>query len=123
MCLSKSLFFKSVFCIQNTDKIEFVATEHFWMSGMYWGLSALHLLGREGDVEEEAIVSWVLSCRHVTGGFGGSPRNDPHLLYTLSAVQILALYNKLDLLDSEEITKCRQHAWLMYSYKISCTHA
>ncbi|GAX76230.1 hypothetical protein CEUSTIGMA_g3674.t1 [Chlamydomonas eustigma] len=90
---------------ENTDKIEFVATEHFWMSGMYWGLSALHLLGHENDVEEEAIISWVLSCKHSSGGFGGSPRNDPHLLYTLSAVQILALYNKLDLLDSEEISK------------------
>ena len=28
--------------------MEAVATEHFWMSGIYWGLAAMHLLGRWG---------------------------------------------------------------------------
>ncbi|GFH29111.1 geranylgeranyl transferase type-2 subunit beta, partial [Haematococcus lacustris] len=88
---------------ENTDKIEFVATEHFWMSGMYWGLTAMSLLGKLEDMDEAAITSWVLSCQHECGGFGGSSRNDPHLLYTLSAVQILALYDKLHLVDAQRI--------------------
>lgn len=31
--------------------------------------------------------------------FGGSVGHDPHLLYTLSAIQILALFDKLDLIS------------------------
>lgn len=38
-----------------------------------------------------------------TGGFGGSEGHDAHLLYTLSAVQILALYDKLSLLDADRV--------------------
>jgi hypothetical protein len=78
------------------------------MSGMYWGLTALYLLDRLGDLDQQTIIDWVLSCRNKDcGGFGSSPRNDPHLLYTLSAVQILALYDRLDLLDADQIAKCK----------------
>lgn len=76
------------------------------MSGMYWGLTAMHLLGRLHEMDEDAIVAWVLRCQHTGGGFGGSERNDPHMLYTLSAVQILALYDKLDLLDADRVVAC-----------------
>jgi geranylgeranyl transferase type-2 subunit beta len=94
--------------MQATDKIEFVATEHFWMSGMYWGLTALYLLDRLHEVDRQAIIDWVLSCKKDNGGFGSSPRNDPHLLPTLSALQILALYDCLDLVKGEEITRCER---------------
>eukprot|EP00983_Pelagomonas_calceolata_P068335 1149880-Pelagomonas_calceolata.AAC.3 len=55
----------------------------------------------------QAIVPWVLSCQHSNGGFGGSSRNDPHMLYTLSAVQILALCNQLDLVDADKVANCK----------------
>ena len=48
----------------------------------------------------------VLQCQKANAGFGGSPRHDPHILYTLSAVQILALYNKTDLLDADAVAAC-----------------
>lgn len=76
------------------------------MSGMYWGLTALYLLDRLQDLDPQPILDWVMSCRHENGGFGGSPRNDPHMLYTLSAVQILALYDRLDLVDADAVAKC-----------------
>ncbi len=107
---------------QNTDKIEFVATEHFWMSGMYWGLTAMHLLGRLHEMDQEAIVSWVLSCQHPCGGFGGSARNDPHLLYTLSAVQILALYDRLGELDADKVMSC-ESARTAHRSRIQAGHA
>ena len=34
------------------------------------------------------------------GGFAGNIGHDPHLLYTLSAVQVLALFDKLNVLDA-----------------------
>lgn len=54
-------------------------------------------------MDQEAIVSWVMCCQQPCGGFSASERNDPHLLSTLSAVQILALFDKLDLLDRPKV--------------------
>ena len=53
-----------------------------------------------------ATLLQVLHCQKPSAGFGGSPRHDPHILYTLSAVQILALYNKTDLLDADAVAAC-----------------
>ena len=76
------------------------------MSGVYWGVAALHLLGRPELLDRDGIVKWVLSCQHPTGGFGGSERHDPHILYTLSAVQILAMYGELGRVDADAISSC-----------------
>ena len=73
---------------EDKDTIEYVLTEHLRMSGVYWGLTGMHLLGRLGDMDGEAIVEWVMRCWHDCGGFGGSEGHDPHILYTLSAVQV-----------------------------------
>jgi geranylgeranyl transferase type-2 subunit beta len=40
------------------------------------------------------------------GGFAGNVGHDPHILYTLSAVQVLALFNKLDVVDVDKVTTC-----------------
>ena len=42
----------------------------------------------------------------MAGGFGGNVGHDPHLLYTLSAVQILALFDRIDVLDVEKVANC-----------------
>ena len=52
----------------------------------------------------------VMKCQHASGGFGGSERNDPHLLYTLSALQVLALYNKLDVVNADQVVSCEWKA-------------
>jgi len=36
------------------------------------------------------MVDFVVSCLHPHGGFGAAPGHDAHMLYTVSAVQILA---------------------------------
>lgn len=41
----------------------------------------------------------MISCQHETGGFGAAPGHDAHMLYTVSAVQILASIEALDELD------------------------
>lgn len=40
------------------------------------------------------------------GGFSGNVGHDPHVLYTISAVQILALFDKLDVLDIDKVSSC-----------------
>ena len=52
-------------------------------------------------------LAWqVLRCQHSCGGFGGSERHDAHLLYTLSAIQVLALYDKLHLINADQVSSC-----------------
>jgi len=76
------------------------------MNGAYWGLTTLHLLGKLDTVDVHEVVSWIISCQHDEGGFGGNVGHDPHILYTLSAVQVLALFNKLDVIDVDKVTNC-----------------
>jgi len=47
----------------------------------------------------------VLRCQHENGGFGGNIDHDPHMLYTLSALQILVIFDKLDLVDREKVIR------------------
>lgn len=84
-----------------TETFEYVATEHLRMSGIYWGLSAMALMGREIEMQVGEIVDWVLKCQHSNGGFGGNIDHDPHILYTLSAIQILAMSDALDRIDAD----------------------
>ena len=56
---------------------------------------ALHGLKRPNDGRESAAPA--------QGGFGGNIDHDPCLLYTLSAVQILALLDRMDLLDYDAV--------------------
>jgi len=78
-------------------------TEHLRMSGIYWTYTALSLLvspseanliiGNEpSSTELPRMVDWVLKCYDTkSGGFGGNVGHDGHLLYTLSALQILII--------------------------------
>ncbi|CAM8921860.1 unnamed protein product [Rhodiola kirilowii] len=74
------------------------------MNGAYWGLTTLDLLGKLDAVDVDEIVSWIISCQHECGRFGGNVGHDPHILYTLSAVQVLALFDKLDVLDNDLVS-------------------
>mmetsp|Transcript_20837 Transcript_20837/g.29964 ORF Transcript_20837/g.29964 Transcript_20837/m.29964 type:complete len:363 (-) Transcript_20837:106-1194(-) len=87
----------------DTESFEYTVSQHFRMSGIYWGLTAMSLLGKDlsCEMDVESISSWVMQCQdEESGGFGGSLNHDPHILYTLSALQILALCDRLNLIDS-----------------------
>lgn len=91
------------------------------MNGLYWGLTALHLMGRPEALPREETIKFVLSCQHQDGGFGAAPRHDAHLLSTVSAIQILATINALDELDKRahgkaRVGKCEQclrYTWML----------
>eukprot|EP01087_Luapelamoeba_hula_P021564 TRINITY_DN7571_c0_g1_i1.p1 TRINITY_DN7571_c0_g1~~TRINITY_DN7571_c0_g1_i1.p1 ORF type:complete len:350 (-),score=42.32 TRINITY_DN7571_c0_g1_i1:18-1067(-) len=90
---------------QKKESFEYWVTEHLRMSAMYWGLcsldimNSLHLL----DPFKEGIIQWILKCQHPNGSFGGNMNHDGHLLYTLSAVQILAMLDAMDRVDKKQI--------------------
>ena len=84
------------------SSFEYEISQHFRMSGIYWGLTAMSILGRDlaEEMDTAEIVKWVFQCQdEVSGGFGGSVGHDAHLLYTLSALQILALTKQMHQLE------------------------
>ncbi|XP_073046649.1 geranylgeranyl transferase type-2 subunit beta 1-like isoform X1 [Primulina eburnea] len=115
------------------DSFESVVMEHLRLNGAYWGLAALDIMGKLDAVDQDEVVSWIRQCQdesghkeglqnqapilkvststqaiqHVElpyGGFGGNIGHDPHILYTLSAIQVLALFDKIDVLDAEKVS-------------------
>ena len=75
------------------------------MSGIYWTLTALELGGAGNRLNKTEIVEFVKTCQHECGGFGASVSHDPHLLYTLSALQILVSYEAVDQIDVEKVVQ------------------
>jgi len=88
---------------KKTDTFEYYASEHLKMSAVYWGCMAMELMGSLDKMEKSAILEWLLACQHKNGGFGGNTGHDPHLLYTLSAVQIVVMFDALDKIDSAKV--------------------
>ncbi|TGZ83128.1 terpenoid cyclases/Protein prenyltransferase [Ascodesmis nigricans] len=85
------------------DSLEYWLTEHLRLSGVYWGLTALCLLGHPDALPRDDTIAFVKSCQHPCGGFGAHPGHDPHLLYTVSAIQILAIEDALDAIDQDAV--------------------
>lgn len=101
VCLLRSVGFTLLTNLQRRDELEYHLTEHLRLNGVYWGLNALHLLGKADGLPREATIEFVLSCQDPeTGGFGAAPGHDAHLLYTVSAVQILCLVDGVEELES-----------------------
>nr|CAB3265392.1 geranylgeranyl transferase type-2 subunit beta-like [Phallusia mammillata] len=84
---------------KDKNDYEYCMTEYLRLSGIFWGLTALDLLHSKNRLCEADIVEFVVSCQKECGGFGPSPRHDDSILYTLSAIQVLCTYDKLDKID------------------------
>ena len=71
-----------------TTPQEYCSTEFLRVSGVYWGLTAMDLMGQLHRMNKSEVVEFVKSCQRPSGGFGPTENHDAHLLYTLSAVQV-----------------------------------
>jgi hypothetical protein len=49
------------------------------------------------------------------GAFGAHPKHDGHLLSTLSAIQILAIQDSLDIVDTDRLVKCKPLLDILFS--------
>lgn len=83
------------------NELEYWLTEHLRLNGLYWGLVALHLMNRPDALPRDETIEFVLSCQHDNGGFGAAPGHDAHLLYTVSAVQILGMVDAFGILEEK----------------------
>ena len=50
---------KELISLQDNSSLEYHLTEHFRLSGIYWGMTALYLVHKLDIVDGEAIVQWV----------------------------------------------------------------
>ena len=105
--------------LDKPSSYEGAVTEHLRMSGIYWTYAALSLLVQRPEADKvlgvtsapsddrPSIVDWVLKCYvKANGGFGGNLGHDAHILYTLSALQILVMADyDLKQLPTEDIVK------------------
>lgn len=87
------------------DEYEYCMTEYLRISGMYWGLTAMDLMGQLSRMNKEEVIEFVQQCQHECGGIGASMGHDPHLLYTLSAIQILTLYDCQSSINVEKVVE------------------
>ena len=89
---------------ETEDDFEFAVTDFLRISGVYWCVTAMDIMGQLDAMKEDVIIKFVMDCfDESTGGFRPCYGHDPSLLYTLSAVQILTTFNKLDVLDSQKV--------------------
>ena len=70
------------------DDYEYAMSEFLRMNGIYWGVTAMDLMGRLGSMDRAAILQFLRECQTPAGGFRPVQGQDPHLLNTLSAVQV-----------------------------------
>lgn len=69
-------------------------TEFLRMSGIYWGVTALELMDNSSKIDQASIVEFVKKCQcPVSGGISPCEGHDPHILYTLSAIQVGLSWN------------------------------
>ncbi|XP_054271296.1 geranylgeranyl transferase type-2 subunit beta-like [Macrosteles quadrilineatus] len=87
----------------NKDEYEYCMTEYLRMSGMYWGLTAMSLMNSLAQMDRQQVVSFLKQCVDESGGISASVGHDPHLLYTLSAVQIACLLDCVDVLPVDKL--------------------
>lgn len=86
------------------DDYEYGMTDYLRMSGMYWGLTALDLVNKLDSLPQNEVISLIKQCQDAqTGGISAYIDHDPHLLHTLSAIQILCMYDRLDAINVEGV--------------------
>lgn len=88
---------------QGETYYEYVMAEFLRINGVYWGLTAMDVMGAVDRMDRTEILTFLKDCHHPSGGYRPAPDHDPHLLYTLSAVQIAVQYDAVSELDVEGI--------------------
>ena len=76
-----------------SEHLEVVMMSHMKMSALYWAVCSLAIL-KEPIPSVDKIVEFVKSCSNADGGYGGDTSLDSHILFTLSAVQVMIILGR-----------------------------
>ncbi|KAJ8502430.1 hypothetical protein ONZ45_g11779 [Pleurotus djamor] len=70
---------------KNKDDLTYHLTSHLRLNAIYWGLTALCLMGHPDALDRDEMIEFVMSCwDDEAGGFGAHPDHDAHMLSTLN---------------------------------------
>lgn len=89
------------------ESFEYMMTEHLRMGGVYWGVTAMALLGKLDDnARREEIIAWILRCKDpkTAGGFGPNVGHDADITATHYALLVLSIYDAVDRIDVPGVT-------------------
>ncbi len=96
------------------SKVEYVMMAHLRTSVLYWSLTTQSLFGvpqEEFTVSKSEALAYLKRVyRPEVGGFAGEEgAHDAHLLFTLSALQIMKIYqfDAVEWFDSEKCVQCK----------------
>lgn len=84
---------------------EYVMSEHLRLSGLYWCLTALDILGKLEESDKDLILSVIEEAKNEDGGYGAAKNHKSHILHTFCAIQVLVTLNRTDLVDVDSIVK------------------
>lgn len=88
------------------DNYMYGMTDYLRMSGIYWSLTALDLMSQAQQLNQSDIIDFIKQCQDPdSGGISASVGHDPHILHTLSAIQILCMYDEIKAIDVEGVVK------------------
>ncbi|KJA24695.1 hypothetical protein HYPSUDRAFT_76304 [Hypholoma sublateritium FD-334 SS-4] len=91
---------------ESKSDLAYHLSSHLRLNAVYWGFTALNILGRPEALDRDEMIAFVMSCwDDEAGAFGAHPAHDAHLLSTLSAVQILLMQDALDRVDAPRVVK------------------
>ncbi|KAG5652548.1 hypothetical protein H0H81_004609 [Sphagnurus paluster] len=91
---------------EKKDDLAYHLTTHLRLNAIYWGLTALCIMGQKDALDRDEMIEFVMSCwDDEAGTFGAHPDHDAHLLSTLSAIQILVTHDALDRVDIPRVVK------------------
>ncbi|XP_054164255.1 geranylgeranyl transferase type-2 subunit beta-like [Oppia nitens] len=97
LLLSKHVQYLQKYAVVSNESYEQLMVEYLRMSGIYWTTTALQLMDSDFDsAGRQDILSMIKTCVHPNGGISAAKGHDPHLLYTMSAIQILVSYDALN---------------------------
>ncbi|OAX33878.1 rab geranylgeranyltransferase [Rhizopogon vinicolor AM-OR11-026] len=88
------------------DELSYHLSAHLRMNAVYWGLTALCIMGHKDALDRDEMVDFVMSCwDEEAGAFGAHPDHDAHLHSTLNAIQILLMQDALARVDVDRVVK------------------
>lgn len=81
---------------EKENSFEFLQMAHLKMSVIYWSLTASILLDAFDQIypqeKRQIVLEFLQKCYKADGGFSGNEgAHDSHLLFTLSAVQVMLI--------------------------------
>lgn len=79
------------------EQLYWHATDYLHVSGTYWTSMALALIGGLHHTNQDLVFGFLDRCYDsTTGAWSGNVNHNIHILYTLSALQLHALFGKMD---------------------------